>query len=88
MVSVDFILELPDVHSYGYDAILVAMNSVRKQAHFIPTTTTYTVLRAANWYQKNVWKLHDPSDAFISNHGLLFIAEFTQELYCLLGIKL
>ena len=86
VVSVDFISELPNDH--GYDTILVAMNSVRKRAHFIPTTTTCSALGVANLYWKNIWKLHSLSDAFVSDLEPQFVAEFTRELYCLLGIKL
>ncbi|GLB42953.1 putative retrotransposable element tf2 155 kda protein type 1-like [Lyophyllum shimeji] len=35
-----------------------------------------------------MWKLHGLPDAFVSDRSPQFIAEFTQELYRLLGIKL
>ena len=79
VVLVDFILELPD--AYGYNAVMVAVDSVRKRAHFIPATTTYSTLGAANLYHKNVLKVHGLSDAFVSNWGLQFIIEFTRGLY-------
>ncbi|KAG6867156.1 hypothetical protein C0993_006177, partial [Termitomyces sp. T159_Od127] len=43
---------------------------------------------AANLYRKNVWKLHGLSDAYVSDQGPQFVAEFTQELYQLLNVKL
>ncbi|GLB41130.1 putative retrotransposable element tf2 155 kda protein type 1-like [Lyophyllum shimeji] len=43
---------------------------------------------AANLYPKHVWKLHGLLDAFVSDRGPQFIAEFTRELYRLLSIKL
>ncbi|GLB45965.1 putative retrotransposable element tf2 155 kda protein type 1-like [Lyophyllum shimeji] len=43
---------------------------------------------AANLYRKHVWKLHGLPDAFVSDRGPQFVAEFTRELYRLLGIKL
>ena len=65
MVSVNFILELLDAHSYN--AVIVVVDIVGKRAHFIPTTTTYSALGAANLYCKNVWKLYGLSDAFVSD---------------------
>ncbi|GLB36655.1 putative chromo (CHRromatin Organisation MOdifier) domain containing protein [Lyophyllum shimeji] len=49
---------------------------------------TCTAMGTANIYQKYVWKLHRLLDAFISDRGPQFIAEFIWELYRLLGIKL
>ena len=65
VVPVDFISEVLDVHSY--DTIMVIVESVEKRAHFIPTTTTCSVLGAANLYCKNIWKLHGLSNAFVSD---------------------
>jgi len=45
---VDFILELPEVHDY--DAVMVTVDSVGKQGHFIPTNTTITTYRATTLY--------------------------------------
>jgi len=43
---------------------------------------------AARLFLHQVWKLHGLPKCVISDHGPQFIAHFTQELYCLLGIKL
>ncbi|GLB45994.1 putative retrotransposable element tf2 155 kda protein type 1-like [Lyophyllum shimeji] len=67
---------------------MVVVDSVGKRAHFIPTHTTCTAMGAANLYRKHVWKLHGLPDAFVSDRGPQFVAEFTRELYRLLGIKL
>ena len=67
---------------------MVVVDSIGKRTHFIPTTTTCSALGAANLYRKNVWKLHGLSDAFVSDWGPQFVAEFTRELYHLLEIKL
>jgi hypothetical protein len=45
MISVNFIVELPDAH--GYDAVMNVVNSVSKRAHFIPMNTTITAAGAA-----------------------------------------
>jgi transposase InsO family protein len=83
---VDFIKELPEVH--GYDAIMNVVDSVGKQAHFIPTNTTIAALGAASLFLRNVWKLHGLPCSIVSDHGPQFVAEVTWELYRLLGITL
>ena len=85
-LSVDFIVELPE--SNGHDAVMVVVDSVTKRAHFIPTNTTVSALGSARLYLRNVWKLHGLPDKMLSDRGPQFIAEFTRELYRLLGIKL
>ena len=43
---------------------------------------------AANLYWKNIWKLHSLFNAYVSDQGPQFVVDFTQELYCLLHVKL
>jgi hypothetical protein len=83
---VDFIVELPDSH--GYDAVMNVVDSVGKRAHFIPTNATITTLGATRLFLHNVWKLHGLPRSIVSDQGLQFVAEFTRELYRLLGITL
>ena len=64
------------------------VDSVSKRAHFIPTNTTITALGAARLYLNNVWKLHGLPNQVVSDRGPQFVAEFTRELYRMLGIKL
>ena len=47
-MSVDFIVELPELG--GYDAIMVVVDSVGKHAHFMETVTTITAAGAVNLY--------------------------------------
>jgi hypothetical protein len=82
----DSIGELPDTH--GHDVIMNVVDSVGKWAHFIPTTTTITALRAAQLFLQNVWKVHGLPRSVVSDCGPQFVVEFTQELYRLLGITL
>jgi hypothetical protein len=86
MITVDFVVELPDAH--GYDAIMNVVNSIGKRAHFMPTHTTVNAEGAAQLYLKEVWKLHGLPHLVQSDCGPQFVADCTHELYRLLGIKL
>ena len=79
-------MELP--FSSRHDAMMTVINSVSKRAHFIPTHTTVSVEGAARLFLHQVWKLHGLPKCVILDYGPQFIARFTRELYCLLGIKL
>jgi transposase InsO family protein len=85
-ITVDFIVELPQAH--GYDAVMNIVDSLSKRAHFIPTHTTISAEGAARMYLTHVWKLHGLPCRVISDRGPQFVAQFTRELYRLLGIKL
>jgi len=86
MLSVDFIVEL--LLSSGHNTVMTVVDLVSKWAHFIPTHTTVTVEGAAQLFLHQVWKLHGLLKYVVSDCGPQFIACFTRELYCLLGIKL
>jgi hypothetical protein len=86
MISVNFIVELPESH--GYDAIMCIVNSLTKHAHFIPTHTTINAEGTAPLFLKEVWKHHGTPRVVISDRDPQFIATFMRELYKLLGIKL
>ena len=85
-ISVNFIIELPEAHRY--DAVMNIVDFESKWSHFLPTNTTVTTLGAAQLYLTHIWKLHGLSKQVISDQGPQFAAEFTQELYRLLSIKL
>jgi len=85
-LSVDFVVKLS--LSSGHDTVMIVVDSVLKQAHFIPTHMTVTAEGAARLFLHQVWKLYSLPKCIISDCGPQFIARFTRELYCLLGIKL
>jgi len=84
MLSVDFVIELPE--SSGHDAVMTVVDSVSKRVHFILTHTTVIVEGAARLFLHYVWKLHGLPKCVVSNCGSQFVASFTKELYRLLGI--
>ena len=85
-ISVDFIMEL--LESNGQDSIMVVVDSVTKRSHFMSMVMTISSIRAAQLYIWHVWKHHRLPKRVVSDRGLQFVAEFTREIYRLLGIKL
>ena len=85
-LSIDFVVELP--LSSGHDIMMTVVDSVSKRAHFILTHTTVTAEGAARLFLHQVWKLYGLPKCVILDHRPQFVACFTRELYCLLGIKL
>ena len=55
-VSVDFITELPE--SNRKDSIMVVVNSLTKQSHFMSTVTTLSTAGTAQLYVRHIWKHH------------------------------
>jgi hypothetical protein len=85
-ISADFIVEL--LESSGHDAMMVVVDSVTKRAHFSSTLTIVTTAGMARLFVQNVWKHHGLTRRVVSDRDPQFVAEFTRELYRLLGIKL
>ena len=71
-----------------FNTVIIAVNSVFKRTHFIPTHTMVTVEDAAKFSLHHTWKLYSLSNYIVSDWGLQFIALFTKELYWLLGIEI
>jgi len=67
---------------------MVVVNFVTKHAHFVSMVTTISAARATHLFLNHVWKHHGLPRRVVSDRGPQFVAEFTRELYRLLGIKL
>jgi hypothetical protein len=65
MISMDFIVELPESH--GYDAIMCVVDSLTKRMHFIPTHTTINAEGTALLFLKEVWKHHGTPRVVVSD---------------------
>jgi len=67
---------------------MAVVDSITKHAHFVSTVTTISAAGAAHLFLTHMWKHHSLPRKVVSDRGPQFVAEFTQELYWLLGIKL
>jgi hypothetical protein len=85
VISVDFIVELPESH--GYDTVMNVVDSVTKHTHFIPMHTTINAKGAALLFLKEVWKHHGMPRVVVLDRGPQFIAGFMCELCKLLGVR-
>ncbi|KAG5715266.1 hypothetical protein E4T56_gene2989 [Termitomyces sp. T112] len=81
----DHIVELPD--SEGFDAILVVICRLTKQALFIPCHTTDTAPDFAKLFLEHIFSKHRLPDDIVSNRGPLFVSHFWQSLCKALEIK-
>lgn len=85
-ISMDFITGLP--LSHAHDAILVIVDRLMKQSHFILTTTTADAPSLAWLYLAHIIKLHGVPDSIISDRGSVFVSSFWKALQDLLHTKL
>ena len=84
-LTVDFITKLPLVT--GKDAILVVCDRLSKMTHFIATTEKTLVEGLAKLFRDNIWKLYGLPGNVVSDRGLQFVVELTNELNRMLGIE-
>jgi len=66
MLSVDFVVELPE--SSRHDAVITVVDSVSKRVYFVPMHTTVTAEGAARLFLHYIWKLHGLPKHVVSDH--------------------
>ena len=67
MISMDFIVELPE--SKGKDAIMVVVDSITKRSHFMSMVTTLSAAGTAQLYLQHIWKHHGLPKKVVSDRG-------------------
>jgi hypothetical protein len=82
-VSLDFIVALPQ--SSGYDSILVVVDRLTKQAHFLPTTESSSTEDTANLYAREIFRLHGFPLNLVSDRGAQFKSVFWKALFNAVG---
>lgn len=86
-LSVDFIGPVSTT-ARGYNAIMVVVDRLSKDRHFIPCNTTMGAYELAMLFIRDVWKLHGLPDSIISDRGSLFISEFWKAVCYRLRIEI
>ncbi len=87
-VTLDFVTEL--LPSNGYNAVLMVIDRLTKERHYIPCTTDEngtTTEAIAYLLLNNVWKLHGLLLSLTSDRGPQFISGVWKNLCKILGIK-
>ncbi|CAL9238184.1 unnamed protein product, partial [Arabidopsis halleri] len=85
-ISLDFIEGLPP--STGKHCILVVVDRLSKQAHFIALSHPYTALDVAQAFLDHIYKLHGMPQNIISDRDPTFLSEVWTELFRVNGVDL
>jgi hypothetical protein len=71
-----------------YDAIMVVVCRLSKQAHFIPTHTTISAIDTAKLFFKEIFCLHGMPKTLISDRDVRFTSKFWTSLFKLMNVGL
>ena len=85
-VAMDRIIGLQP-NDRGDNAIIVFVDRLTKQAHFVPSTGECTAIQYADAYIREVMKHHGMARSFVSDRDSLLVSKFWTEFTTLLRIK-
>lgn len=86
-ISMDFITGLPRTKKNN-DSIMVVVDKLSKEAHFIPVQSTYRAVQIAHIFMQNVFKLHGLPKTIIFDRDVKFTSTFWKALFTELGTQL
>ena len=75
IISLDFIIGLPRNQNLN-QSIMVVVDKLSKETHFIPIKTTYKATNIANIFMKQIFRLHGIPKVIISYKYLKFTGNF------------
>jgi len=84
-IAMDFITDLPK--SEGYDAILVVIDRLTKMSHFIPCSKALDAGQFANFFMREIVRLHGLPHDIITDRGTIFTSDIWKETRGKLGIE-
>ena len=74
-ITMDFMVGLPRTAS-GHDDIWVIVDRLTKSAHFVPIRVTYGPRQLADFYLKQVIRLHGVPKDIISDRDSRYVSHF------------
>ena len=80
VISLDFITRLPKNQKQN-DSIMVVVDKLRKEAHFIPVKTTHKDANIADIFMKEIFRLHGIPKVIISDIDPKFTCNFWKSLF-------
>jgi hypothetical protein len=83
----DFIAGLPKTQRQN-DSIMVVIDKLSKSAHFLPMKSTYKVINIAEFFMKEIFRLHGTPKMVISDRDVKFTSNFLKELFAGLGTNM
>lgn len=86
-ITMDLITQLPKTKT-GYDAIVVFVDRLSKQTHFVPTHTTVTAPQLAQIFRRTIICHHGLPSVIISDRDSKFTSNFWRSLFDSLQTKL
>lgn len=84
-LSMDHVVDLP--RSNGYDSVLVVVDRLTKQAHFILADKTDTASDLARQFLENIFRLHGLPSDIVSDRGTTFRSGWWKAFLKMLKIK-
>jgi hypothetical protein len=86
-ISMDFITGFPRTVR-KHDAIMVVVDKLSKETHFIPIKSTFKAIDVANIFMKEIFRLHGLPKTIISDRDAKFTSSFWKSLFVGLGTQL
>ena len=80
IISLDFVTGLPKNQNLN-DSIMVVVDKLHKEAHFIPVKTTYKAANIADIFLKQIFLLHGIPKVIISDRDPKFTSNFWKSVY-------
>ena len=71
-----------------HDSIMVVVDKLSKETHFIPVKSTYKVVNIADIFMKDIFRLHGIPKVIISDRDVKFRENLWKDLFKGLGTEL